>query len=67
MAVMTKRAAVDRTPGGFGQAVGIRCRQEWHTYKMCKEQLVGSTRQRVQADGGKEVLAEGQEAWEEWT
>ena len=29
--------------------------------------MVGTTGQRVQADGDKEVLMEGQEIWEEWT
>ena len=64
--VMMKRVAVGRTAGGFEQAVGIRCRQEWHRYKMSRKQLVGITGQRVQADGGREVLVEGQEVWEDW-
>jgi len=34
---------------------------------MSREQLVGITGQRVQTDGGREVLVEGQEVWEEWT
>ena len=34
---------------------------------MSREQLVGTTGQRVQADGGREVLMERQEIWEEWT
>ena len=34
---------------------------------MSREQLVGTTGQRVQADGGKEVLVEEQEVWDEWT
>ena len=34
---------------------------------MSREQLVGTTGQRVQADGDKEVLVEGNEVWEEWT
>ena len=56
------------SPGRFGQAVGvrIRCRQGWHRYKMGRKQLVGITGQKVQADGGREVLVEGQEAWEDW-
>jgi hypothetical protein len=29
--------------------------------------LVGITGQRVQADGGRVVLVEGPEIWEEWT
>ena len=29
--------------------------------------MVGTTGQRVQADGDREVLMEGQEIWEEWT
>ena len=33
---------------------------------MSREQLVGTTGQRVQADGGREVLVEGQEIWEDW-
>ena len=36
-------------------------------YKMSRKQLAGITGQRVQADGGSEVLVEGQEVWEEWT
>ena len=65
--VPTRRVAVGRTSGGVEQAVGIRCRQEWHRHRMGREQLVGTTGQRVQADGGREVLMEGQEIWEEWT
>ena len=34
---------------------------------MSRGQLVGTTGQRVRADGDKEVLMEGQEIWEEWT
>ena len=34
---------------------------------MSREQLVGITGQRVQADGDKEVLVEGNGVWEEWT
>ena len=63
--VMMKRVAVGRTTGGFEQAVSIRSRQEWYRYEMNREQLVGITGQRVQADGGSEVLVEGQEVWEE--
>ena len=65
--VLMKRVAIGRTAGGVEQAVGIRCRQEWHRHKMSRRQLVGTTGQRVQADGDKEVLVEGQEIWEEWT
>ena len=65
--VLTRRVAVGRTAGGIEQAMGIRCRQEWCKHKMSREQMVGTTWQRVQADGGKEVLVEGQEVWEEWT
>ena len=65
--VLMKRVAVGRTAGGFDQAVGIRCRQEWCRHKMSRERLVGITGQRVQADGDKEVLVEGNEVWEEWT
>jgi hypothetical protein len=65
--VLMKRVAVGRTAGGFEQAVGIRCRQEWYKHKMSREQLVGITGQRVQADGDKEVLVEGNGVWEEWT
>ena len=57
--VIMKRVAVGRAAGGFEQAVGIRCRQEWHRYKMSRKQLVGITGQRVQADGGREVMVEG--------
>ena len=64
--VIMKRVAVGRTTGGLEQAVGIRCRQEWHRYKMSRKQLVGITGQRVQTDGGREVLVEGQEVWEDW-
>ena len=65
--VLMKRVAVGRTAGGVEKAVGIRCRQEWCKHKMGREQLVGTTGQRVQADGGREVLVEGQEVWDEWT
>ena len=65
--VQMKRVTVGRLAGGFEQAVGIRCRQEWHIHKMSRSQLVDITGQRVQADGGSEVLVEGQEVWEEWT
>ena len=34
---------------------------------MSREQLVSITGQRVQADGGREILVEGQEVWDEWT
>ena len=65
--VMMKRVAVGRTAGGVDQAVGIRCRQEWHRHRMSRKQLVGITGQNVQADGGREVMVVGQEVWEEWT
>ena len=52
--------------GDSGQAMGIGSRQEWHRYKISRKQLVGITGQRVQADGGREVLVEGQEVWEDW-
>ena len=65
--VLMKRVAIGRTAGGVEQAVGIRCRQEWHSHKMSRERLVGITGQRVRADGDKEVLMVGQEIWEEWT
>ena len=65
--VLMKRVAIGRTAGGIEQAVGTRCRQEWHKHKMNRRQLVGTIGQRVQADGGREVPVEGQEVWEEWT
>ena len=65
--VLMKRVAIGRTAGGVEQAVGIRCRQEWHRHKLSREQLVGITGQRVRADGDKEVLMVGQEIWEEWS
>jgi hypothetical protein len=65
--VRMKKVAVGRTAGGFEQAVGIRCRQEWCVHKMSRRQLVNITGQMVQADGGSELLVEGQEVWEEWT
>ena len=65
--VLMKKVAVGRTTGGVDQAVGIRCRQEWHRYRMSRKQLVGITGKRVQVDGGSEVLVEGQAIWEEWT
>ena len=34
---------------------------------MSRKQLVGITRQNVQAHGGREVMVVGQEVWEEWT
>ena len=64
---MAKKVAAGRTTGGLEQAVGIRCRQEWHRYMMSRNQLVGITEQRVQEDGGREVLVEGQEVWRKWT
>ena len=42
-------------------------RKEWYRHKMSREQLVGISGQRMQAYGGREVLVEGQEVWEEWT
>ena len=65
--VLMKSVAIDRTARGVEPAVGTRCRQEWHRHKMSRGQLVGTTGQRVQADGDKEVLMEEQESWEEWT
>ena len=65
--VLTKRVAVGKSAGGVEKAVGIRCRQEWCKHRMSREQLVGITGQRVQAHGGREILVEGQEVWEEWT
>ena len=65
--VLMRRVVVGRTAGGVEQAVGIRGRQEWCKHRMSRGQLVGITGQRVQADGDKEVLVEGQEVWEEWT
>ena len=65
--VRMKKVAVGRTAGGFEQAMGIRCRQEWCVHKMSRRQLVNITGQMVQADGGSELLVEGQEVWEEWT
>ena len=64
--VQMKRVAVGKTAGGVEQAVGIRCRQEWHRHRMSRGQLVSITGQRVQTDGGREVLVEGQEVWEDW-
>ena len=65
--VLMRRVAVSRTAGGVEQAVVIRCRQEWCRHSMSREQLVGTAGQKVQADGDREVLVEGQEVWEEWT
>jgi hypothetical protein len=67
VAVLMKRVAVGKSAGGVEKSVGIRCRQEWCKHRMSREQLVGITGQRVQADGGREILVEGQEVWEEWT
>ena len=47
--------------------MGIRSRKEWYRHKMSRKHLVGISGQRVHADGGREVLVEGQEVWEEWT
>ena len=63
--VLMKRVTVGRTTGGFEQAVGNRCKQEWHRYRMSRKQLMGITGKRVQADGGSEVLVERQAIWEE--
>ena len=57
--VLMNRVAVGRTAGGIEQAVGIRCWQEWCKHRMSREQLVGITWQRVQTDGGREILMEG--------
>ena len=45
--------------------MGIRSRKEWYRHKMGRKQLVmvGISGQRVQADGGREMLVEGQEVW----
>ena len=43
--VQMERVAVGRTAGVVEQAVGIRCRQEWHRHRMDREQLVGIKRQ----------------------
>ena len=67
VAVMVKRMATGRTAGGFDLAVGIKSSREWQRHKMSRKQLVGITGQRIQADGGKEVLVEGHGSWEEWT
>ena len=64
---MMKRVAVGRPAGGLDQAVGLRCRQEWHRHRMSRKQLVGITRQNIRADGGREVVVVGQDVWGEWT
>ena len=56
---MMRRVAGGRTARGLDQAVGIRCRQEWHRHRMGMEQLVGITGQGLQADGGREVMVVG--------
>ena len=58
---------MDKTAGGSDQAVGIRSKREWQRYTMSRKRRVGITGQRIQAYGGKEVLVEGHEIWEEWT
>ena len=65
--VMMMRVAVGKAGGGFEQAVGIRSKKEWYRHKMSRMQLVGISGQRVQADGGRDVLVEGQEVSEDWT
>jgi hypothetical protein len=65
--VLMKRVAVGKTAGEIEQATGIRCRQEWCKHRMSRKQLVGITGQRVQTDGGRGVLVEGNEVWDEWT
>ena len=74
--VVMREVTVGKGPGGFEQAVGIRSREQWGSgaersgtdrHKMGKKQVVGISGQRVQAGGGREVLVEGQEVWEEWT
>ena len=57
--VMMRRVAVGKAAGGFEQAVRIRSRKERYRHKMSRKQLVGISGQRVQADGGREVLVEG--------
>jgi hypothetical protein len=64
--VLMRRVAVGKTAGGVEQAVGIRCRQEWCRHKMGRGQLVETIGRRVQTDGGKEIMVEGCEIWEEW-
>ena len=53
--VRMRKVAVGRTAGGVEQAVGIRCRQEWHVYKMSRRQLVDITGRMIQVDGGSEL------------
>ena len=65
--VLMKKVAVGKAAGEIEQATGIRCRQEWCRHRMNRKQLVGITGQRVQTDGGRGVLVEGNEVWEEWT
>ena len=43
--IIMERVAVGKTAGGVEQAVGFRCRQEWHRYRMNRERLVGITGQ----------------------
>ena len=54
--VQMKRVAVGRTAGGVEQAVGIRCRQEWHRHRMSRGQLVGITGR--QDRGCRQMVAE---------
>ena len=45
--------------------MGIRSRKGWYKHKTSRKQLVRISDQRVQANGGRDVLVEGQEVWEE--
>ena len=35
--VLMRRVAIGRIAGGVEQAVGIRCRQEWHRHRMSRD------------------------------
>ena len=59
MKVIMEGVVVDRIAGGLEQAVGIRCRQEWHRHRMGREQLVGITGQKVQGAVGGHHRTEG--------
>ena len=56
-----------RQAGRYTQAVGVSSRREWCRKEMSREELVKIEGEAVQADGKVEVLAVGQEVWEDWS
>ena len=61
-----RRVAMSRSAGAYLEAVGIRCRREWCRHIISRKELVGITGRLAHADEQEEVLAVGEEVWEEW-